>query len=176
MFACQPYPTRGGRGRGERSFHEKRTANAPKMALMMVTLAAVSRLALAAEERYAESPEAFRAICDKAMPDLLLGSGRCSPQGGSRRHGRLVTLESSDPIRAAPGQLRWRCRLDLPRRKETRRHVLPVCLLVPLRPSRGGVAAVGCGGQGTMVFDRVPFRLELAGRARPSPADCAGQR
>ena len=95
-----------------------------KVAFAMVTLAAMSRLGLAEEERYAESPEAFRAICDKAMPDLLQGKTpealrKVAPDATVD----LLRSESSDPIRAAPRRLWGAYRLGLCRRKETRRHV-----------------------------------------------------
>jgi hypothetical protein len=44
-----------------------------KMALALTMLLAMPSLGLADMDRSVESPEAFQAICDKAMPDLLQG-------------------------------------------------------------------------------------------------------
>jgi hypothetical protein len=44
-----------------------------KIMFVVASLAAMSQLGLAEEERSVESPETFHAVCDKAMPDLLQG-------------------------------------------------------------------------------------------------------
>jgi hypothetical protein len=44
-----------------------------RVAIVIACLAATCQWGFAEEGRYVESPEAFRAVCDKAMPDLLQG-------------------------------------------------------------------------------------------------------
>ena len=111
------------------------------------------------EERYAELPEAFRAICDKAMPDLLRGKAtdalrKVAPDA-------TVNLLRSN-LRTQFEPLRRRLwasyRLGLCRRKETRRHVsasLSTCAVTSQAVVVWRLSAVEVNGRWCLVGCRI---------------------